>query len=284
MEYKCIICNYSTNVKFAYQKHTTSKRHIKKVEESNTIPTEGTIRNQKEPKGTLKYGNNKKSNKSFICKFCDKNYSTSGSLARHRKICSNNKAIKDTKYKDLENFHLKEVIRILERNTEKLEEDTIYYKKLIDGAGILANKSMSTLSYILKNYPNAPKLSKLEDYSYLEQNDTDGSFDLLEMVFTHNKHGTLHKYLGNFIVNAYTKINPNEQSIWNSDSTRLTYIIRDLLDTSLDWRVDKKGILTKCQIIDPLLVYLQNLLSKCLDDNDLINHSNDSVYRMKQRI
>lgn len=260
MEYKCITCDYSTLVKFAYKKHIASNRHNRKVVEStNNIESIKYVIPMSYPCQTR------------TCQYCQNAFTTSSSLSRHQKTCIE----KHTTIKELDE---------LKKKVRKLEEDTIYYKKLINGAGLLVNKSMSTLSYVIKNYPNAPKLSKLADYSYLERSEMNDNFDLMEMIFTHHTNGTLSKYLGNFIVRAYIKVDVNEQSIWNSDSTRLTYIIRNIIDDTLEWEVDKKGIKTKEQIIDPLLSHLHKLLVKCLDENDLIKHLGETANKMKDRI
>ena len=69
------------------------------------------------------------------------------------------------------------------------------------------------------------------------------------------------KYLGDIIIKHYKKKNPKDQSIFNSDTTRLTYIIRELFDNqTIDWTVDKKGIKTTNCIINPFLEHIKELI------------------------
>ena len=71
---------------------------------------------------------------------------------------------------------------------------------------------------------------------------------------------SLSNYLGDIIVKHYKKKDPEKQSIWNSDSTRLTYIVRELFtDDKIDWLVDKKGIKTTNYIITPFLKHIHEL-------------------------
>ena len=72
----------------------------------------------------------------------------------------------------------------------------------------------------------------------------------------------LHQYLGDFIVKYYKKDDPKQQSVWSSDVSRLTYIIKELLDNKQSiWNHDYKGVKTKSYIINPLLQYIRKILN-----------------------
>ena len=60
----------------------------------------------------------------------------------------------------------------------------------------------------------------------------------------------------------YTKKNdPENQSIWNTDDTRLTYLIKELVNNkSSNWMVDRKGHKTTTYIIKPLLARIKEML------------------------
>lgn len=89
----------------------------------------------------------------------------------------------------------------------------------------------------------------------------DSEKKIVEDILSAYKHKTLGKYLGNFILKIYKKEDPKNQSIWNTDDNRLTYLIKELLSNkSSNWIVDKKGIKTTSYLIDPLLVYIKSLL------------------------
>jgi hypothetical protein len=69
----------------------------------------------------------------------------------------------------------------------------------------------------------------------------------------YDKEKKLIPYLGDIIIKYYKKENPKDQSIWNSDTTRLNYLIRELIDTELTWTCDKAGLKVNEFIIIPLL-------------------------------
>ena len=156
--------------------------------------------------------------------------------------------------------------------------------RLIEGAGILATKSMSTLSYIIGNYGTAPKLDKPENYNMIKYDKTEKNKKIYEMIFTHYNKNTLHKYLGDFLVSIYKKEKADEQSIWISDASRLTYIICEIINKRTDWNVDKKGVKTTNYIIKPFVGYLLEMLNEYNEENALEKHLYENITKMKRRV
>ena len=285
MQHNCNLCNYSTNRLYSYNKHLQTKKHVEKVNNETKY--------QSHTKNTpLSYlSNTDNLNK---CVYCGKKYSNSSSLARHKKVCSEKNQL-ETKYiseinkKEQEITHLKEIIDMLKNENKN-------FKSLVNNAGAVIKTSVSALAYVALNYDKAPLLKGLNDYSYIkEQNidddnddDDDGNsldeFDLIEILVYHNKKETIQDYLGNIIVEAYKKKDPRKQSIWNSDTTRLTYIIRDLIHKKPDWTVDKKGIKTSKYIIEPLLEYIREQLAEYVLENTVDKYVNLSEYKLKQHM
>jgi len=77
--------------------------------------------------------------------------------------------------------------------------------------------------------------------------------------------------LRDFLVQYYKKDDPTQQSVWSSDISRLTYIVKESLENKKSiWNHDYKGIKTKKCIIDPLLQhvkkYIENYWSENVDD------------------
>lgn len=267
MKFTCKSCNYSTDVKFAYQKHLQSKRHNKKEHELTNLLT------------STKSLHKVCIERAYICQFCNNNYASASTLSRHKKSCGEKvQMIQDNKYNEIanENIHLRELIK-------QLQNDNSHLKTLINNAGAVIKTSVSALSYVATNYKDAPSLKKLEDYSYLEFDDDDDDFDLVAMVISQHQDGTLYKYLGDIIINAYKKKDPSEQSIWNSDTVRLTYLIRDIINKKTDWTVDKKGVKTTRYIINPMLKYIKDLLNKYADENGLEHYVSESYMKLKKR-
>jgi len=277
MKFVCELCNYSTDVKFAYQKHIKSIRHTKKVEEQQVAS-----------RSHLGQISETSPNKDNNCPYCDKYYSTAGNLARHKKICTEKQVLEnihEQKISELQKElqHLKEMNELLKGENTTVKNDNSYLKTLINNAGAVIKTSVSALAYVTKNYTDAPKLQKLEDYTYLEYNDNNDEFDLVAIVISQYQTKLLCQYLGDIIINAYKRDDPSEQSIWNSDSVRLTYLIRDIINKKTDWTVDKKGVKTTKYIIDPLLEYIKDLLNKYIDENGLEHHYRESYMKFKKR-
>jgi hypothetical protein len=64
------------------------------------------------------------------------------------------------------------------------------------------------------------------------------------------------------VVKTYKKDNSAEQTFWASDVSRLIYIVRSSIDQKDEWVYDKKGVIIKESIIDPLLDEVYNIIVK----------------------
>jgi len=69
-------------------------------------------------------------------------------------------------------------------------------------------------------------------------------------------------YITNIVEKAYKKDDPAEQTFWASDVSRLIYIVRSSIDQKDEWVYDKKGVIIKESIIDPLLDEVYNIIVK----------------------
>lgn len=100
--------------------------------------------------------------------------------------------------------------------------------------------------------------------------------DFIEDILQYHSDGKLHKYIGDMIIKIYRKENIADQSIFNSDTSRLTYIISRVLheEGETKWHIDKGGIKTKGIILIPIMNGLRPLLVEyyermCREDNDI---------------
>jgi hypothetical protein len=73
------------------------------------------------------------------------------------------------------------------------------------------------------------------------------------------------KFIASIIVHRYKKDNKQEQSIWNTDASRYSYIIKLLENNISKWKQDKKGIETQSIIVKPLITHVSYLLQEYSD-------------------
>ena len=200
----------------------------------------------------------------FKCFFCNIVYANSANLSRHKNYC-NEKYLTETNIKLIEKDKLidqkDEIISIL-------KSENAHLKMIVNNAGSVIKTSVSTMAYVIKNFKEAPALESIKDYSaiHFEQNNT----AFVENLIYEQNHNKLHIYIGDFIIKTYKKEDPSKQSIWNSDTSRLTYLIREIISNNkVDWKIDKKGIKTKNFIIEPILEYIDNQIRDFIENFDM---------------
>ena len=262
VDYECMLCKYKTINKKDYGKHIKTKKHI--TNSSKKQYTHGVHRTNTAP---TQQDHTKNLNK-FVCEFCNYDFSRIDALTRHGKTCNkkNNEIIKlkseyekrENEWK-LENKTLNARLRQSEKNTKYVTDENDYHKKMLNEAGGIVKKSVSALTYIMHNYGSAPTIEMLDidNLEDLEQNNK----KLVEDVISAHKHKTLDKYLGDSIITLYKKDKPENQSVWSTDASRLTYLIKELMvNDSSNWIIDKKGTKTREYLIDPLLKHIKSLI------------------------
>ena len=271
VNYECNICSFITKNKRNYIQHNNTKKHKIKVLQTTNPEKQDNYEIKSHPSPTQVPPKSHLN----ICRYCEHGFSRPDTLTKHMKSCLN----KLQKENDLENQikalnnKLKQYEKDKEASIQLLNtqlkqykkenkhymEETNYYKKMLCEAGGLVKKSVSTLSYVAKNYDSAPALQTIAIKEIDYFNDTEKK--ITEDILSSYKHKTLGKYLGDFIIKAYKKNNPENQSIWNTDDSRLTYIIKELMhNNSSNWVIDKKGIKTTTYLIEPLLDHVKELL------------------------
>ena len=155
--------------------------------------------------------------------------------------------------------------------TDLLKSENRNLRILLNNAGTVVKTSVSTMSYIVKNYNEAPALEGPKNVAALHYDKTPQEF--IERVIYEYRHENLIPYIGNIILKDYKKDDPKKQSLWNSDTARLTYIIRELFNKTIDWRVDKKGIRTTQFIITPVLDYITEKLEDYIEKSAIGDRS-----------
>ena len=291
-KYYCDICDYKTNSPSAWTHHKTSKKHLrilaeleniekdkknKEISELERLKKDHEISMLKEKIKTIK-----KSEKQYE----DRLKSQKDDYEDRLKILQNKFEDQIRLLKDEYENRAKSDKILYENQIEILKIENNYHKQLINSAGGIIKKSVNTLSFLLTNYNDAPGLDKLSDYSIISKN---MDYLIKDLVFYY-KEKKLDKYFGDFLVRQYKKDKPELQALWSSDTDRLNYFIKELIDSNSDeleiennkkesqWTVDRKGLkMTKC-IINPLLDYICKIATFYLKKKDEENqNSNNEV-------
>jgi hypothetical protein len=284
----CSICNFSTYKNENYQKHLESKQHKNKIT----------------------------NNGKYVCPYCNYVTNNKSNLNRHinssihlnvsDNITDDNSIMIQSLYnekdlreklieyqKDIIKYQYQLKLKEFEIENQCLKQQNSDLKNFIKSGKHGNTYNISIKNYVQQNYPNAPPLTCLSDYEKIKY-ENDDFIDTL--VYNYNS-SYLHKYLGDFIVKYYKKDNPSEQSMWSSDTARLTYIIKELLANNKSiWNHDYKGIKTKNYIINPLLKYIKDYIDefwmqnldnfKNLNLDELIKLQNvyQTIYKIKKDI
>lgn len=259
-EYKCIICEYITDKKSNYNNHIQSKKHKEKeqhVSENILIKSETILIN------------------AYNCQYCNTAFSTSGNLSRHRKIC-------------IEKKQLIEKNKMLEENTKKLEERMQNMENHICTLAQIANTNSKTtnivvndnLKHVKKNYCDAEPLLILDEYNrnklmktkmcikYNKKIDGDDLIKCVKIFENWDFCNKVHIELGNILINEYQKTkNPEKQSFWCIDASRLVFLLnRQLDETEKIWQRDVNGIKLSKLIIEPIIKAMEYIMKEyCIE-------------------
>lgn len=270
-KYICEACNYKTDLKWNYTKHLATKKHDIKKTTSNSLPTvsqlppiiqksmEKNVSNDskiKVLKSGVKY--NKVTNKDkkemtdkvttdannkdgIRCIYCKTVFARLCNLTKHQTKCGE----KNKKVNELQNkINILETMVKNKRNKIKKmkhkfqeqlkEKDQLieYFKTLAKMEG---NKytTMNSINYVKINFNNAPPLKKIKNVNAFKKKQNDNDF--IELIIYYHSRNSLAPYIGDTLVSIYKKENErvNEQRFWNTDCSRLTYIIRDVLNNKI---------------------------------------------------
>ena len=139
--------------------------------------------NPKESTNESKNGflNPNESKRIHFCKFCEKNYSTSSNLSKHLKKC------KDKKKTDEANFHMQELVNVLNEQKERLNKYDLELEEKNKQINELIKKAGINNSTITQNIQNNIKLLAYDktDISDLTEKDFIRCFNHNNMCVPH---------------------------------------------------------------------------------------------------
>lgn len=228
MKYKCTVCRYKTDDASNWRKHQGTRRHNENVEKRAKL--------------------SKVDKKPIVCHKCGQSFAFASGLSRHKNKgrCKEGAKPDFSSKQDLDTLRdeFNKKIRSLEKKLKRQERK-----------GTVQNISIK--AYINQNFNQAPALAPItpEEYKLLEDK---GVKQMIDKLIYKERHNNLHSYLGDHLIKYYKKkSDPASQAMWSSDTSRLTYHIRELYKHNKEnlyvWRTDHKGVEVKNTIINPLL-------------------------------
>jgi hypothetical protein len=192
VNYICPRCNYTTHILTIYIRHLKRKKICEPILSKTTLQKEyikygikDKIKmNPKESISESKNGfmNPNESKRIHFCKYCDKNYSTSSNLSKHYKKC------KEKMKTDEANFHMKELVKLLNDKDEKISKyDLELDKKNKQIDELIKKAGIQNSGTIIQNIQNNIKLLAYDktDISDLTENDFIRCFNHNNMCVPH---------------------------------------------------------------------------------------------------
>ncbi len=159
-------------------------------------------------------------------------------------------------------------IELLEMQTRLLTD----YKNDIK---VVRESKIGSTSYITAKFTPPPvQTYKLDEYSNVMKtlNIIDTSPKFMTQIVRNFDKKSLGVFLGNILVKLYKKLNVKNQSVFNTDVSRLSYIIREKDATDkISWVRDKNGVLVCKYIIQPYLEYIDGVLDSAIVKLNALN-------------
>jgi len=244
---KCQKCDRFFSSKGVLNRHLLKIHKIDHRKKSSKLTVKTGIRT--EPISQKLAGKNPKladlqESKSLTCGQCLRVFAHSSSFSRHHTRCW-------AKKEKIERLNR------LEEENNKMKKEIEKKDKIIDNTTKANKYAMSTFNTLVKKFIKAPPLQKIqqpeiETIMYKGVKDK----ELISALIYYNRNKTLVKYIGGAIVSSYKKDDPRTQSLWNSDTQRLSYIIRALANDNIYWVRNAGGTQVTEYIIQPILDYL----------------------------
>lgn len=291
--YSCIMCNYETHNSGNFSHHKKSKKHMQNVQNKNVLKISDP---ESDPKS------DHKNSEKIICILCGNIFTSKTNMYRHRrKYCEYIK-----KSSEDDNI-LKETIDKLEKQNQNLEKQNqtlmdIVKKQsnvvennseAIKKSSETINKSINVLSFVAKQYPNAPPIEELEYDKFNEitkclmydNKKKKINHSIEEIILFYFERNKLPETLGKAIVQEYKKDNPNDQSMWASDVSRLSFIVKSVIGRSSKkskWVSDKNGVHFTELIIKPMFEIIKDKMrtyikNKKIEDSEIRDNQMEDI-------
>jgi hypothetical protein len=240
--YNCDYCDFNTDKKTNYDRHTKTKKHIKK-----TLTINGYENNHKNSNVNHV---NRNVNRNFECPHCNRNFTTRQAKSRHIKqnICKSNEneSVSFTEYKDLMMNMMNKLLdqkdkysRDMLQEKEKSNQITL---KLLESKGNVYNKNsfnVNNTNYVLQfyNYNDADSMNSIIEKFKLTKD------EYLRATLTSTYQGALLEKADKVIIEPYMKIE-EKRPIHTVDSYRQKALYKD--DKHHKWTRNPDTTLKDC--------------------------------------
>jgi hypothetical protein len=298
----CDICDYTTALNSNYHKHCRTKKHSQKVQQDNDRQLEIKLEQKrscdlckkrfsvksnlvrhmiaKHPESSkllleqrvmkkhikvINANGSKGSTKTypnlptigFRCRYCNTELKTNYGKTKHEKSCSSN---------EIESY--KAELKKKDEQINMLLEDKRNLTELSIQSSKTNSKALSALNYIVYHYTETNALehideTKLKQIVYAKEEE---DVHIARIFMMYHRAKSLHKHIGDAIVDVYKKENPQSQSFHTTDVSRLNYVVMTAIGNKKEWIQDKGGIKVSDKVIDPIMDKIKELVDDFIDD------------------
>lgn len=304
MKYFCKCCKYETTINSNWNRHIKSKTHLDNialVDDINDVILVTKTYNTKKFK--CEYCENKFSRKDCLSRHmkicmnrCENKLEMGVAYEKLLDELTHFKKIIEEKDKKLEEKD-KIILEQKDKQIEQLKEQLLESKEqLLESKKENKPKTIDALSFVQTYYDNAPPMVVIDDTAlrslfYKYENDKNkenkkqeiketkemkakklGDDEVINNIIHNFNHKKLHKYLGDAIYNFYGNTKSEDQSIWSSDVSRMSFLIRKEnksankpIISKFIWERDPKGERVKEIAISPLITIVIKLMKKYID-------------------
>lgn len=177
----------------------------------------------------------------FACEYCKGIFSTAKTLLHHKNyVCFNNKN--------------KSEIVLLEKTIAELKNEIEELKNKTCAINSLHNNIPDVVNYLNKNNIQPLDIQKIDNI-FLSELVPDSMVMICNLAKLNNYKLAI-QWIIDRIYYIYNKENPKEQSIWTIDKSMF------LIRFDEKWNIDKNGTLFKRLIINPILKFIHNAITK----------------------
>jgi hypothetical protein len=158
--------------------------------------------------------------------------------------------------------------------TEAKEKELARMETVLKACGKITEKSVdgicNALTFANTEFTTAPILKKICKFDFVDD------CKCVDDLIHHHEENTIHEYIGDIIVMLYKKDKAGDQSFWNTDASRLGYIIRQKVDAKILWGKDANADRIASFVIEPIIEFFIECVDSRKDaENKFIKKNND---------